>query len=260
MNLAYTSPELIQAVDRLCKPRRHTEVQWVFGIQHTLTLPLWEGGPWTDTPREVALGRKRTTINEPSKLHQLETHIASSLGGNSGGATLANERLVFNAAILEVWQVMTSTLRQWRRADLNYPTVTPNAEQFEAALREYLRVALYIGMHEDVFAMRAATINSWCRQIYTTLDPPREAVLPNTACPECGETDYWKDGALYPHPLVFRYRLGTRHVVDAATGHCRACGTDWTARALAWDLEEAAEGHHLTQRVEDSVQGTFVLE
>lgn len=254
MTQEYSSPALIKAVDRLCKPRRHTLIQPVMGHWEELI----EHNPEDPDADLVQIGQRRTTITETSLLHQLEEHISASLNG-SGGSTLASQRMIFNANILQIWIDMSSTLRLWRAMDLNYSGFTRNSTEFEASLREYTRVMLYVGAEEWTFNSRAQVINQWCVQIYAALNPQRERVLPDTQCPECQSWDFWVEGEQFRHPLVVKYFSDHPKLIETATGHCRACGTEWTAEGLAYALDWAAGGGHLTQRVADVLGPNFVL-
>lgn len=245
MTEVYSSPELVRAVDRLCKPRRHTYIQPVMGrwaelLEHNLDEPDAD---------LVQIGHTRKTVTEPSLLVQLQNHVAASLGG-SGGSTLASQRMIFNTNILGIWIDMSSTLRTWRASDLNYNGFTRNAAEFEASLREYARVLLYVGAEESLFDGRAAIINAWCTQIYAALNPQHERVLIDTQCPECQAWDYWAEGEQFRHPLVVRYFADQ---VEKATAICRACGTEWPADGLAFDLKLAADGNRLTQTVAEAL-------
>lgn len=171
------------------------------------------------------------TVELPPLLIQLRDAIAGSVGiGGSG--SLANERNMLDGDALYRFSIISSTVGDWARmagvaAIKNDPVATLQAWHLAYTANP-------VGLDSERFYIRE--MRSWAGQIKAKLDPPRTQDLPD-ACPTCGASTWWREAQEYPRPLVIEYREGPE-MIDEAKGMCRACESVWTARELAFTLEE----------------------
>jgi hypothetical protein len=201
--------ELLDAVDRLTKPRTSKVVQQNdAGITCTSTVEL------------------------PSLLEQLDASIASSMGGNTSGASLASERVPLDTGALFEAMKVTTQIEQWCRLIGVQPKRRP-ADDLRAW---YVATLQKPGPRE----FEVKQLGKWAHAIEALLDRPREKDLPD-ACPTCGAKSWWRDGAEYYRPLLVRYR--SDDPVGSATATCRSCEAVWNARELAYILEQEDARH-----------------
>jgi hypothetical protein len=175
------------------------------------------------------------TVELPPLLTQLYEAIAGSVGiGGSG--SLANERNMLDGDALYRFSIISTTIRDWARMVGAEVTKDEPVKTLQA-----WRLAYRGGKHEpeaDRFYIKQ--LHQWAGQIVAKLDPPRTADLPD-ACPVCEASTWWKDGEEFPRPLTIQYRDGPS-LIDDAKGLCRACEHVWSARELAYEIEQKATG------------------
>jgi hypothetical protein len=170
------------------------------------------------------------SVTIPPLLTQLDEIIRSDIGLTASGASLAHERNILDADALYRFIQISSQIRDWCRLVGVRPGGTP-----ALALRQWFVAAT---PDEQATAWHVRKLGSWAAYIRAKLDPPRERELPDR-CPDCGATEWWRDGVRFLHPLVIKYRVGPG-LVDQATAVCRACEKSWAVRELAFALESAA--------------------
>ena len=171
-------------------------------------------------------------VVQDSLLVQLETAIRSSMGGSTGGASLPSEGSPLDVGALYESLKITAAIGDWCRM----VGVKPVRESVPDLLAWH---AAYIGRPGGADEFYIGQLNGWARMITAMFDRPREKDLPSE-CPTCGAASWWRDGAEYSRPLVVRYRPDDP--VGSATALCRSCEKVWTARELAYELEQAEAG------------------
>jgi len=174
------------------------------------------------------------TIRLPSLLAQLDDAIHSSMGGNSAGASLAFEGAPLNTGALFTAMKISSQVRDWCHAVKIIPVKDTAAD-----LTAWFNVFSRSNPELEVERYRVKVLHGWAGSIRGMLNPPRHRELPDD-CPTCG-ADAWfdpRDGHKYKHPLIVQYRPTDEDMIGEAKGLCRACDATWSARGLAFDLEE----------------------
>jgi hypothetical protein len=198
--------ELLDAIERLTKPQRSAVVQ------------TNDAGITCKSP-----------IVLPSLLEQMDEAIQSSMGGNSSGASLASQRsLLDESALFEAMKIATQ-IGDWCRIVEVRPTRQPAPD-----LKAWHLAIIAKPQRDDTWHVRQ--LGKWADRIESMLDRPREKDLPQ-ACPNCGESEWWRDGSKYYRPLIIRYKPEEE---AKATAMCRFCDQTWNARELAFALEEVA--------------------
>ncbi len=235
--------DLLGAVDALTLPTR-TKV-----IHHStdgaaLCTTECSGEPHTHT----------STVENDSLLTQLDAAIRETFSDRPGSASsLAHTRGVLDSTALFLFMRIYSQITDWARA-----AGAPHRETPAESLR-----AWYVVRDEEQDAARARILRGWAAQIVAALDP-EETIQRKERCPEpdcvqgtdplTGHPTWWDRGAREERlfPLIVTYRPGAsdgdgselapsvQAAVNAAVARCRACGTEWTARALAWELERVS--------------------
>jgi hypothetical protein len=188
-----------------------------------------------------------TAVQAPL-LTQLNDAIRETMSARpGGGASLAHTRGMLDSDALYLFSRIASTISDWA-----YQLDVPH----RATPVEMLR-AWYVKRNEsehDDASDRFLTkvLRGWEGQINATLDPSEEQTLeepcPNPDCPQgvdehTGRPIWWnrQTRTSQTNPLIVSYRKDEpAKLVDNARARCRACGTEWSARALAWELERAA--------------------
>lgn len=200
--------DLLDAVDGLTKPIRNKIIQ----DHGTVTVVL------------------------PALLEQLDAAIRQTVGDRGGGA-LANERSPLNNEALYKATIITSQIRDWARM----VGLTPKpADKPWGTLRQWY--IAYCNTHRQTDDTYVNQLNNWHNQIVNMFDPPRIHDFPNP-CPTCGATSWVNetDGLTYNRPLVITYKPDSTDLIQQAKGMCRACNKVWTARELAYTLEEIGD-------------------
>ncbi len=195
-------------------------------------------------------------------LEQLNTAIRETLAARpGGGASLAHTRGMLDSDALYLFTRMSTTIADWARL-----AGAPHRGEPAAVLRGWYVAWAQREREEAAERSIIAALGRWAAQIRATLEP-EETMLRKERCPnpDCTQgTDAltgnptWFDRAAREErmfPLVITYRP-TDHdpenvpdalaptvqaAVNAARARCRACGTEWSARGLAWELEHAKE-------------------
>lgn len=209
-----------------------------------LTLPIV-----LHITQETDEGDKAATVEQPSLLEQLDGAIRGQMATTTGGtASLPNTRGVLDSDALFHMVKITSQIRDWCRMS----GVERREDPGEALRAWYVAHAAY--GHEDAtnrFYIR--TLHGWRALIEDKLDPANEQLLPepcpNPECPqgtdEKTRRPTWfdpKTREAYTDPLVIRYRKADgADIVNKARARCRACGSEWSVRELAWEIEKAHE-------------------
>jgi len=173
-------------------------------------------------------------IRLPSLLAQLDAAIHSSMGGNSAGASLAFEGAPLNTAALFQAMKISSQVRDWCHAVKVVPVKNTAAD-----LSAWFNVFSRSSPELEVERYRVKVLHGWAASIRGMLNPPRHRELPDD-CPTCGADAWWdaRDGHKYTRPLIVQYRPTDEDMIGEAKGMCRACEATWSARGLAFDLEE----------------------
>jgi hypothetical protein len=201
--------ELLDAIERLTKPIRSAVMQSNdAGIQCKSPIIL------------------------PSLLEQLDNSIQSSMGGSTSGSSLAFQGSPLNTAALGEAMKITTQIGDWCRI----MDVKPVHRPAEDLIKWHLAV-IARPQRDDSWHVRQ--LHKWAASIEGMLDPPREKDLPDD-CPNCGAGEWWRDGERFRRPLVVKYRPADP--VGSATALCRGCEQVWTARELAFEIEQAQAG------------------
>jgi hypothetical protein len=173
------------------------------------------------------------TVRFEALLDQLEAAIHGTIGIGSSGA-LANERNVLDADALHQFSTIRTTVQSWARmVGIEYKRDATTSDLLRAWYVQYMTTK----PEEKRQAFYLKELRKWAAMIRTKLDPPRQRDLPN-ACPLCGSDIFWKDGDQYKRPLIVTFRDGADMIMKAKA-LCRACDQVWSARELAYALEQA---------------------
>jgi len=184
---------------------------------------------------KVIQGETVHTVELPPLLVQLDEAIRGTIGiGGSG--SLPNERNALNNDALFRLSVITSQIKDW--CHIAGIVTRPGDKPVELLQRWYIAYTQRpLTVDAERFYTRALT--SWAVQIETMFDPPRTHDLPDP-CPVCAATSWWNpdDKREYPRPLIVQYKESETDIIGSAKGVCRACAHVWTARELAYAIEE----------------------
>jgi len=180
-------------------------------------------------------------VELPPLLVQLDNAIRSSMGKGTSGASLAFEAAPLNTVALFEAMKITEQIEQWCRIVKVKATRQPATD-----LRAWYVARLAMADDPAGNTFHTKQLEKWARTIGSLLDPPREKDLPD-ACPTCGAKSWWKDGAEYYRPLVVRYR--PTDPIGSATALCRSCEATWSARELAYEIEQEDARHAATSGV-----------
>lgn len=203
-----------------------------------------------------------SVVEHDSLLAQLEAAILGEMSTLNGSASsLAHTRGVLDSTALYLCTRIASQIADWARM-----AGAPHRGAPAETLRAWYVVWAAGEQEPGADRAKASMLNGWAGQIASTLDPEetiqRKEPCPNPECvqgvdPLTGRATWWdrnsREQRLFP--LILTYRPGAtdpddaqgelspsvQASIEAATARCRACGTEWTARALAWELEQAAE-------------------
>lgn len=216
--------DLLDAVDQLTKP------VFVKVIQHFGAEEI---------PRT-------TRIEHAPLLDQLEQAIVGAMDTKAGSsASLKFTRGVIDSEALFHFLRIKTMIADWCHMVGVEPTGHPTND-----LRAWYAAQLAVQRESDTW--HVSKIRSWGAVINERLDPHDVMDLPHpcpvTDCPQDFDSGLgafvWYDPKTrekYLRPLVVEYRATDEaEMVAKATGRCRACGTTWSVRALAHDLEHAA--------------------
>lgn len=187
-------------------------------------------------------------VEHESLLDQLEAAIRETMAARpGGGASLAHTRGMLDSDALFLFSRISSTISEWAFAVGAHHRGAP-----ASVLRAWF-VAWGQSEHpEESERISVMLMRRWAERIRATLDPHDEQTIeepcPDAECPQgrdeyTGRAVWWnrQTGTAQTNPLVVMYRKDDgREMVDKARARCRACGTEWSARALAWELEQAA--------------------
>jgi hypothetical protein len=201
-----------------------------------------------------------SVVENDSLLTQLDAAIRETFSDRPGGASsLAHTRGMLDSTALFLFTRISSQIADWARM-----VGVPHRGNPSDMLRAWY-VAWSVDHDVEADRPRASMLRSWAGQIVAALDP-EETIQRKDRCPnpECvqgtdrftGHPTWWDRSAREERlfPLIVTYRPGStdpeesselapsaQAAVNAAVARCRACGTEWTARALAWELERAAQ-------------------
>ena len=193
---------------------------------------------------KVIQGTHTATIKLPALLNQLEAAILGSIVGIGGSGSLANERNMINGEALFQALKIKAAIRDWCRM-VGIDT-RPKDKPIDLLPRWY---AAYTSKEVTLEAERfyCRQLNAWATQITAMFNPPKVHDLPD-ACPICGATEWIndKDGLSYSRPLVVTFQPDTPDLIINAQGTCRACLKVWSARELAYEIEQKLLDQEMT--------------
>jgi hypothetical protein len=222
-----------------------TEPAEILGLLDTLTLPIRtkviQGADGDDT--------RVATVEQEPLLVQLEAAIRGEMTQTAGAsASLKSTRGLIDSDALYQFVRINNQINEWSRlAD------APRRADPASQLRAWYAAYTATNPDEGAVNYHLRTMRGWVATIVDKLDPTDEKTLPdscpNPECPQgvdkhTGRPTWWdaKSREERTDPLVIRFRRSDGpDMVLNARGRCRACGTQWTARALAWELEIAAQ-------------------
>jgi hypothetical protein len=216
-----TTTNLLDAVDALTHPVLHPHVQDILDA---------------DTGKKV--GTQRINVELPSLLTQLEEAIRADMGGSSKGAGDPAWRVLIDGDALYKFAQVTTQIQSWCQLLGIRPSRAP--QNIAADLRAWYVEFMTKPAREGATEFHERKLWDWVTMIQGKLDPAREQDLPDR-CPSCDAAEWWdpKTAERYPRPLVIRYRQSfDGSVVQRAKAQCRACGEQWGARELAYELEQ----------------------
>lgn len=226
-------PELLDAVQALTR------------VTHTKVIQIidTENGEQTQT---------NWVTHEPL-LDQLENAIRGEMSHVPGStASLKSNRSVIDGDALFQFVRVSNQIAEWSRL-IDAPRRNTPASQLDAWLVAYEQT----NPDEAGIRWHVRKMEGWAATIRDKLDPAVEHLLPdpcpNPECPQgvdglTGRSTWWdqKTRERYTDPLVVRFRRDDEHLLANARARCRACGTEWGARALAWELEHAEDEKRIT--------------
>lgn len=208
--------ELLEALEALTNPVRTKVIQ---------------DGP----VGQLVAGQHVATVELPPLLHQLVEAIGGSIG-IGGSASLANERNMLDADALYKFTLINTQVTDWAR--MAGATITRGDPT--ATLRSWY--VAYAASRPELASERFYTskMRQWATQIEDKLDPARVRELPDR-CPDCRAASWFNpaDKLEYLHPLVIHYKPHGPDMVQDAKTSCRACGSTWGVRQLAYEIEQA---------------------
>ena len=185
---------------------------------------------------KVIQGTRTVTIKLPPLLDQLEAAILGSIVGIGGSGSLANERNMINGEALFQALKIKAAIRDWCR--IVGIDSRPKDKPIDLLPRWY---AAYTSRELTLEAERfyCRQLNGWATQITAMFNPLKVHDLPD-ACPICAATEWVneKDGLSYSRPLVVTFQPDTPDLITNAQGTCRACLKVWSARELAYEIEQ----------------------
>lgn len=206
--------EVLDAVDALTTPQRSRVPQ--------------------DDPTHPA-GVRFTRVTLPPLLTRLEDAITSTMSRGKGG-TLASERNIIDPDALHRFVRISTAISDWATiADSGVVKGDPCV----TLRRWYVAWSVKPREPSDI-KWRVKQLHGWEREIQTKLDPPRVWDLPYP-CPTCGATGWWNPReptrSAFPRPLIIEYHPTGPDTIENAKGLCRACGTAYRVRELAYEIE-----------------------
>ena len=176
-------------------------------------------------------------VELPSLLDQLDAAIRGSIVGIGGAGSLANERNMLDSDALYKAMTINSVVKDWARMAGVKPV-------YGATVTEILRRwhVAYIGKPTEHTADRfyVKQLTGWAEQITGMFNPPRIREL-DDPCPKCHAAEWVNatDGLTYLRPLQVQFYPDMPDLVGNAKGICRACAKTWSARELAFEIENA---------------------
>lgn len=198
--------ELLDAVDALTKP----------GVLH----------------HTIQDSRFTCVVYDTPLLDRLENEIRFSLS-REGSKSLPNQRVPINSGALMLFMRISSQITDWAHGVKS----TVHKGDPSRTLRSWYVAFTQTRREHDAIAGRARILHNWGAAIRREIEPPRQKDLPDP-CPACGASEWWRDGERYPRPLVVESpRNPEKNLIDESRALCRACERVWTARELAYELE-----------------------
>lgn len=237
--------DLLSAVDSLTLP---VKVRVTQDLLVTRTQP--DGRPAVDGKGNPVRDRKGTqtvTVEHDPLLVQLEDAIREAMATVAGdAASLKSTRGMIDAEALYQFTRISTTVRDWSRM-----AGAPRRDTISDQLRAWYVTWTQEEREESHIAFRLRMLNSWAGLIRDKLDPHDEYVQPGRCpMPDCPQgTDPITGKATWFDPrsqeertdplvVMFRRTDGPMMVLKAKA-RCKACGTVWSVRELAWALEQA---------------------
>lgn len=170
-------------------------------------------------------------------LDRLESEIRFSLS-REASKSLPGQRIPINSGALQLFMRISSQITDWAHG----AKATVYKGDPGRTLRAWYVAWVQVVRSDDAVAARVRLLHTWAGQIRRELEPPRQRDLPDP-CPQCGASEWWRDGERYPRPLVVEPpRNPERNLIDESTATCRACDKRWGARELAYELETKETG------------------
>lgn len=222
--------ELAEAVRQLTEPQSRIQEQEI--LEEITHAETGEHVKWRK------LGTQKLRVERLPLLDELYEMIRNSMEKNGGSASLPSRRSVLDDEALFKFMVISAQIGDWCRAVKIRPHGKPKDD-----LLAWLEVARNWDATDGAGKFYVTQMGKWAASIVAILDRPRERDHPEP-CPACGAAEWWRKGERFLRPLVTRYRPtdGTQ-LIDNARSMCRACEQTWTARELAYALEEADRKH-----------------
>lgn len=237
---------LLAAVDALSAPEHVTVVQ-----PRYRTLTDDQGRPRVNDDGAVIreeTGTTRTRIEHAPLLDQMDAAVRGELNTVEGGG----ESLKFTRGMLDsdaLFQLMriSSAIRDWAHA-----ADAPKRHTLSGQLRAWYVAYTETEQPDSAIRFRVRILTGWANLIREKIDPHDEYIqpepCPNPECPQgfdevTGRPTWFdqKTREQYTDPLVITFRRSDgADMVNNARARCRACGTTWSVRALAYELEQAA--------------------
>jgi len=186
---------------------------------------------------KVMQGAVTSKVELPPLIVQLEQAIRGSIVGIGGSGSLANERNVLDGDALFRFMKISTTIKEWSRMAGSTITADDMGKTLTAWFLAYTSKPVTI--EQERFYVNQ--MEGWARAIIDKLNP-KVTLLLSEQCPVCEAKTWWNssDRLEYTHPLISQYPQDSEDPVNDATAMCRACAQVWTARELAYALEEVA--------------------
>jgi hypothetical protein len=235
--------DLLEAVDRLTKPQKHTNRQrshvhtWINVAREDEEPELvCEFEAAHDVLASVPEGGEDVTLPALSLVEQLRLAVVSNIGGGSGASKAARERTPLDVTAFTLLEQIDGRVRSW---------VDEFGESrsggLEWVVRRWYSLFTRYPREEAVEGRYVGILSGWAQQIEDLMDPPARQEI-TSPCPACGQlwvTRGQKDDTESVRALWASWR-STPENSDAS---CQGCGKVWHGvmgmRSLRMAIDDA---------------------
>lgn len=219
--------DLLEAVDRLTKPKRHNNRQ----REHVHT---WINVAGEDEEPELVCefenahqklssvpeGGSEIVMPALSLLEELRLAVVSNIGGGSGGSKAARERTPLDVTAFNLLEQIDGRVRSW---------VDEFGESRSGGLEWVLRrwYALFTRYPREgaVEGRYVGILSGWAQQIEDLIDPPARQEI-TSPCPECGQLWVTKGQGSDTESIRALWASWRTNPEDSDAS-CQGCGKVW---------------------------------